>query len=119
MHIPAYVIALLFLGFVIALTFVLWQVEVVSVIRMRKLLSEGAPLIDIDPPDVFEKDHPPGAINVPLRDLPGLAGQLDPNRPVVIYGHHTLSTALATRELRQRGFRVLDIGPARPDWTGW
>lgn len=118
MAIPAWAIALLFVGGVAAVTYLWWQLDVERVRRARTLLERGAKLICVDPPELYECDHPRGSINVPLDDLPALADQLDRSKPIIVYGHHTLRAMTATRELVRRGFRVLTLGPARPDWTG-
>jgi rhodanese-related sulfurtransferase len=50
------------------------------------LLGRGAQLVEVLPPDEYEEDHLPGAINVPLRRIDGQAtAQLDRDRPVIVY----------------------------------
>ncbi|HEY4845409.1 MAG TPA: rhodanese-like domain-containing protein [Candidatus Dormibacteraeota bacterium] len=60
--------------------------QVFSVTDVKRLLAEGAQLVDVLGEDEFEHDHLPGAINIPLKrlDASTTAG-LDRNRPVLVY----------------------------------
>ena len=50
------------------------------------LLDRGAQLVEVLPPDEYDEEHLPGAINLPLRKLEREARQrLDPGKPVVVY----------------------------------
>jgi rhodanese-related sulfurtransferase len=54
--------------------------------EVRELLDRGAQLVEVLPPEEYEDEHLPGAINIPLRRLDQEArDRLDPNRPVVVY----------------------------------
>ncbi|MGH2725800.1 MAG: rhodanese-like domain-containing protein [Actinomycetota bacterium] len=53
---------------------------------VRRMLDDGAQLVEVLPPKEYEEDHLPGAINLPLRRLETEARQvLDPGRPVIVY----------------------------------
>lgn len=53
---------------------------------LRRLMDQGAQVIDVLPAREFGEDHIPGAINLPLRRIETEARQvLDPDRPTVIY----------------------------------
>ena len=53
---------------------------------MRRLIDEGAQLVEVLPPREYEEEHLPGAINIPLKTLDhNSTAQLDKNRPVVVY----------------------------------
>jgi rhodanese-related sulfurtransferase len=60
--------------------------EVFSVSDVKRLLDQGAQLVDVLAEDEFEHDHLPGAINIPLKRLneQTVAG-LDRARPVLVY----------------------------------
>jgi len=52
----------------------------------RRLLDEGAQLVDVLPVDEYEEDHLPDAIGLPLRRIdPEAATVLDRSRPVIVY----------------------------------
>jgi rhodanese-related sulfurtransferase len=54
--------------------------------EVRRLLEEGAQLVEVLPREEYEEEHLPGAMGIPLRDLDGQARkQLEPSRPVVVY----------------------------------
>ncbi len=55
--------------------------------ELRKLTDQGAQLVEVLPADEYEWAHLPGAVNLPLKELDGRAGQLDRSRPVVVYCH--------------------------------
>jgi rhodanese-related sulfurtransferase len=53
---------------------------------VRKLIGDGAQIVEVLPAREFEEDHLPGAISLPLRRLETEArGVLDPARPVIVY----------------------------------
>ena len=60
--------------------------QVFSVPQVKRLMEQGAQLVDVLGEDEFEHDHLPGAINIPLKRLDerAVAG-LDRGRPVVVY----------------------------------
>jgi rhodanese-related sulfurtransferase len=60
--------------------------EVFLVSDVKRLLQQGAQLVDVLAEDEFEHDHLPGAINIPLKrlDAKTVAG-LDRDRPVLVY----------------------------------
>jgi rhodanese-related sulfurtransferase len=60
--------------------------QVFSVADVKRLLEQGAQLVDVLGADEFEHDHLPGAINIPLKQLDAAtAARLDRNRPVLVY----------------------------------
>ncbi len=53
---------------------------------VRRLMTEGAQVVEVLPREEFEADHLPGAISLPLRGLETEAKErLDPLRPVLVY----------------------------------
>ena len=46
----------------------------------------------------------PGALLIPMGELPDRVGELDPARPVAVYCHHGGRSMQALRFLRGRGF---------------
>ena len=60
--------------------------QIFSATEVKRLLEEGAQLVDVLGQDEFEHDHMPGAINIPLKQLDEkTAAQLDRTRPVLVY----------------------------------
>jgi rhodanese-related sulfurtransferase len=53
---------------------------------VRRLMEQGAQIIDVLPAREYGEDHLPGAVNLPLRKIEAEAcRELDPRRPIVVY----------------------------------
>ena len=56
--------------------------------EVRRLLEQGAQLVDVLPRQEYEEEHLPGAINIPLKELDReSAAQLKRDAPVIVYCH--------------------------------
>lgn len=54
--------------------------------EMRRLVDEGAQIVEVLRSREYGVEHLPGAINIPLKALDvSSAAQLDEDRPVVVY----------------------------------
>jgi rhodanese-related sulfurtransferase len=54
--------------------------------QLQRVLSKGAPLVEVLPEVEYLEEHLPGAINLPLRQLSAATvKRLDPNRSIVVY----------------------------------
>lgn len=53
---------------------------------VRRMVADGAQLVEVLPPGEYGEYHLPGAVNVPLKAFdPDTVGALDPDRPVITY----------------------------------
>ena len=53
---------------------------------VQRLLAEGAQIVDVLPPEDYQAQHLPGAINIPLKRLDrNTTARLDRTRPVIVY----------------------------------
>ena len=53
---------------------------------VRRLVAEGAQLVEVLPAAEYDEEHLPGAVNIPLKTLgPATASALDRSRPVIVY----------------------------------
>ena len=67
-------------------------------------------LVDVRQPAEYERGHIPGAVLVPLAELPGRSGELSPDLPVVVYCAVGGRSRAAARFLAGRGFsRVINL----------
>jgi rhodanese-related sulfurtransferase len=87
---------------------------------LRRLLDQGAQLVEVLPAEEYAEEHLPGAINIPLKELDAdSAAQLDKSRPVIVYCWDYLcdmSPRGATR-LDSLGFeQVYDYAPSKVDY---
>ena len=56
----------------------------------RLLADEQAQIVEVLPPDEYDDEHLPGAINIPLKTLDReTTSQLDRDRPVIVYCYDT------------------------------
>jgi len=62
---------------------------VISPAEVRKLIAEQTPdsynLIDVRQAKEYQKRHLPGAVLIPLGELKGRMGEVDPAKPTVAY----------------------------------
>lgn len=85
--------------------------SVIDGAEARRLVAEGAKLIDVRSPGEFSGQHLPGAVNMPVDRLGGLASKLDPKAPIVLYCASGARSARARQALLAAGFeQVHDLG---------
>ncbi len=79
----------------------------------KKLLADGARLIDVRAPDYYAREHIPGAINIPVAQVASRASvEIGPtNTPVILYCRTGAGSAQAAQTLVKLGYtRVYDLG---------
>ena len=60
--------------------------QVIDRETVRRLIEQGAQIIDVLPAEEYGEDHLPGAVNLPLRKIEAAACRpLDRARPIVVY----------------------------------
>ncbi len=64
-------------------------VSIMTAAEIRAFLQERDPdsynLVDVRQPGEYEGGHIPGARLIPVAELPGRLGELDPSKPTVTY----------------------------------
>lgn len=102
------------LAFFALMVFFLWRRfgGKVSSAEARKLVAEGALLLDVRTPGEFASGHLDGAVNVPVGELGQRLAQVEPkDRPVVVYCASGMRSASAVGMLRSAGWaKVVDLG---------
>src|SRR5215212_6557732 len=87
----------------------------------RRLLDEGAQLVEVLPPSQFDEEHLPGARNIPLAELDrDRVRDLDRGRPLVVYcfDFQCDMSPRAARRFEQLGFTdVYDYAPGKAAWA--
>ena len=53
--------------------------------ELRRLVAEGAQLVEVLPAKEYREDHLPGAISLPLGRMETARDVLDPGSPVIVY----------------------------------
>ena len=77
----------------------------------RKLVAEGALLLDVRTPSEFAEGHAESATNIPVQDLSARIHEVPKGASVVVYCRSGGRSAMAAQILRARGHHVLDVGP--------
>jgi rhodanese-related sulfurtransferase len=53
---------------------------------VKRLIDEGAQIVEVLPAEEYEEEHLPGAVNIPLKTLDEqTTARLDRRAPVVVY----------------------------------
>jgi len=91
--------------------------EVKEFMGARK--SGSYQLVDVRQPNEYEEGHLPGAMLIPLNLLTDGAGDLDPQKPTILYCQSGGRSQAASQWLVNRGFsEVYDIGINIRSWLG-
>ncbi|MDB5968458.1 MAG: sulfurtransferase [Hydrocarboniphaga sp.] len=70
----------------------------------KTLVAGGAVLLDVRLPEELAIAALPGAVNIPLNDLPERIGELNPKAPIAVLCHHGVRSERAARFLERSGF---------------
>jgi rhodanese-related sulfurtransferase len=76
----------------------------------RKLVAEGAVLLDVRTPQEFAEVHLEGARNIPLGSLEGAMSSLPRDRPIVVHCAVGSRSAVAVKLLAAAGFDARNLG---------
>jgi len=84
----------------------------------RKLIDEGAQLVDVRADHEWEAGHIAGAKHVPLPELPQRTGEIDRDRPVVVYCRGGNRSSMATAALNDAGYDAVKLSEGIVGWDG-
>ena len=79
----------------------------------KKLVADGAMLVDVRAPDFYAREHIAGAINIPAAQVASrAASEIGPvSTPVILYCRTGAGSAKAAATLQQMGYvAVYDLG---------
>jgi rhodanese-related sulfurtransferase len=83
----------------------------------RKLIDEGAQLLDVRADHEWEAGRIAGAAHVPLPELPQRLGEIDRDRPVVVYCRGGNRSSMATDALTDAGFEAVKLSEGIVGWS--
>ena len=83
-----------------------------------RLLDGVVTLIDVRPGEEFAAGHIPGAVNIPLDELPRRLGELPADRAIVAYcrGPYCVFAFEAVATLRAKGYEARRLADGYPQW---
>lgn len=85
----------------------------VSVRAALEHLKRGAKVLDVRTPEEYQRDHLPGAVNVPLHELEERIAKVAPDKgqPLLLHCLSGGRSGIAARKLRQMGYQqVFNLG---------
>jgi rhodanese-related sulfurtransferase len=93
------------------------EVREVTREEAKALLEDGAQLIDVRVGYEWDAGHIDGATHIPLEEVPERVGELDPNRPVVLYCRGGTRSSMATEALADAGFDAAKLSDGIVGWA--
>jgi len=93
--------------------------EPVTLPELRRLLREGGvTLLDVRPREEYEAGHIPGALSIPVTELPRRVREVPRAREVIAYcrGPYCVYSLEAVELLRRRGYRARRAKEGLPEW---
>jgi rhodanese-related sulfurtransferase len=84
----------------------------------RKMIDEGAQLVDVRADHEWEAGRISGAKHVPLPELPQRTGEIDQGRPVVLYCRGGNRSTMAAAALADAGFEAVKLSEGIVGWAG-
>jgi rhodanese-related sulfurtransferase len=83
----------------------------------RKLIDEGAQLVDVRADHEWEAGRIPGATHLPLAELSERVGEIDKDRPVVLYCRGGNRSTMAADALAAAGYDAVKMGDGIVGWS--
>jgi rhodanese-related sulfurtransferase len=83
----------------------------------RKLVEEGAQLVDVRADHEWNAGHIANAKHVPLPELPQRTGELEQDRPVVVYCRGGNRSSMAAAALNDAGFEAVKLTDGIVGWN--
>jgi rhodanese-related sulfurtransferase len=83
----------------------------------QKLIEDGAQLVDVRADHEWGAGHIAGAKHLPLAELAQRTGELDPERPVVLYCRGGTRSTMATDALAEAGFDAAKLSEGIVGWS--
>ena len=92
------------------------ETKEVSRDEAKKLIEDGAQLVDVRADHEWGAGHIAGAKHLPLAELAERTAELDPERPVVLYCRGGTRSTMATDALAEAGFDAAKLSEGIVGW---
>jgi rhodanese-related sulfurtransferase len=83
----------------------------------RKLIDEGAQLVDVRADHEWEAGRIAGAKHVPLPELSQRTDEIEKDRPVVVYCRGGNRSSMATAALNDAGYEAVKLSEGIVGWS--
>jgi rhodanese-related sulfurtransferase len=83
----------------------------------QRLIDEGAQVIDVRADHEWEAGHIAGATHLQLDELPQRAGEIDKERPVLLYCRGGNRSTMATAALAEAGYDAAKLSEGIVGWS--
>lgn len=81
-------------------------------------IRAGAKIVDVRTPGEFMDEAYPGAVNIPVHELPRRLSEIPKGAPVVLYCASGSRSAMAARFMKQNGYADVVNGGGLDDMPG-
>ncbi len=90
--------------------------------QLQALMATASDLLLLDvrtPPEFWRLGHIPGALLLPIHELPARMAELNPAQPTVVICEHGVRSYNASHFLAQHGFQSLyNLTAGMAEWNG-
>ena len=90
-----------------------------TVQELKARLSDGGlTVVDVRTAEELALASVPGAVHIPMAELPARMGELNPAAPIAVLCHHGVRSQMAARLLERNGFSaVSSVGGGIDAWS--
>ena len=92
------------------------QVQEISVAELAERLDASAVVVDVRQPDEYLSGHVPGAVLIPLNDVPDRYGELPTDREVLVVCRSGGRSYVASEFLVANGVRAVNVAGGTLAW---
>jgi rhodanese-related sulfurtransferase len=89
----------------------------IDVDQLEQVLGEGATVVDVREPLEFAEAHVPGAVLIPMSELPGRVAELDATEPVYLICRSGQRSAVMCRLLAANGYDAVNVAGGTLAWV--
>ncbi len=80
-------------------------------------LADDAVMVDVREQNEWDAGHAPGAVHIPLGDLPSRLGELPEIEPLPVVCRSGNRSGRAVAWLTQQGFEAVNVAGGMKDWA--
>lgn len=89
----------------------------ITIEHAAEALAQGAAVIDVREPAEYRTGHLPGAVSIPMGQLPSRLGEIDRSRPVYVVCASGNRSSAMVDVLTAAGFDAFNIAGGTSAWT--